>query len=172
MNTYITKKRDKTTPLVTYRHWGVLPPLVHRTKFPPLGGGTPLMSVGRTLSNVCETRVAHQRSVVLIRVASDDEIGFIIKAALAFAAKTESVLTPFHREGRNFITSSIVFFVVTGENTLCGQVPVVLGGGGSSQVHRSSHCLCVWWELSSVEYQKKHFNFLQFTYNPHRSRKK
>ena len=159
MNTYITKKRDKTTPLVplggaftgsssvAYRRWGADPPP--------------------------ETRVAHQNGVIVICVASDDEVGFIIKAALALAAKSESVLAPFHREGRNFITSSIVFFVVTGgENTLCGQVPVVLGGGGSSQVHRSSHCLCVWWELSSVEYQKKHFNFLQFTYNPHRSRKK
>ena len=37
--------------------------------------------------------------------------------------------------------------------------PVVLGS--SRQVHRSSHCLCVWWELSSAEYQKKHFNFIQ-----------
>jgi hypothetical protein len=35
------------------------------------------------------------------------------------------VLTPFHGEGRNFITSSIVVFVVTGENTLCGLGPVV-----------------------------------------------
>ena len=97
---------------------------------PPLGGGTP---VGPAIN----TR--HQR-VVFIRVAGNDEVGFIVNAAIAFTAKAESVLTPFHREGRNFITSSIVFFVVTGENTLCSLGPVVLGGGvGSSLVHRSSH---------------------------------
>ena len=101
------------------------------------------MSVGRSFSKGRETRAAHQRSVVLIRVAGDDKVGFIIKAALAFTAKAESVLTPFHREGRNFITSSVVFFVVTGENTLCSLGPVVLGGGGgSSLVHRSCH-VCV-----------------------------
>jgi hypothetical protein len=61
----------------------------------------------------------------LIRAAGDDEVGLIIKAALAFTAKAESVPTPFHGEGRNFITSSIVVFVVTGENTLCGLGPVV-----------------------------------------------
>ena len=116
------------------------------------------------MSNVCETGVTHEDSVVIIRVAGDDEVGLIIKATIAFTAKPESVLTPIHREGRNFITSSVVFFVVvTGENTLCGLGPVVGGGVGSSLVHRSSHCLCVWWELSSVEYQKKHFNFIQIT---------
>jgi hypothetical protein len=72
----------------------------------------------------------------LIRVAGDDEVGLIIKAALAFTAKAESVLTPFHGEGRNFITSSIVVFVVTGENTLCGEGPVVRSS--SSSRHRSS----------------------------------
>jgi hypothetical protein len=134
------------------------------------------VSVGRSFSDRCETGVAHQHSVVVICVASDDEIGFIIKAALAFAAKSETVLAPFHREGSNFITSSIVgvfVVVVTGENTLCGLGPVV--SVGSSQVHRSSHCLCVFvsgGKLSSAEYQKKHFNFIQITYNPHRSGKK
>ena len=85
------------------------------------------MSVGRSFSKGSETRTAHQNGVVLIRVAGDDEIGFIIKAALALAAKSESVLAPFHREGRNFITSSVVGFVVvvTGQNSLCGQGPVV-----------------------------------------------
>jgi hypothetical protein len=68
----------------------------------------------------------------LIRVAGNDEVGFIIKAALALAAKTESVLAPFHREGRNFITSSVVvFFVVTGENALCGLGPVVRSSSSS-----------------------------------------
>jgi hypothetical protein len=103
------------------------------------------VSVGRSFSDRCETGVAHQHSVVVICVASDDEIGFIIKAALAFAAKSETVLAPFHRQSRNFITSSIVgvfVVVVTGENTLCGLGPVV-SVGSSSQVHRSSHCLCV-----------------------------
>ena len=131
------------------------------------------MSVGRSFSEPPKTLEAHQHGVVLICVAGDDEIGFIIKAALTLAAKPETVLAPFHRDGRNFITSSVVVLViVTGENTQCGLGPVVSGGVGSSQVHRSSHCLCVWWELSSAEYQKKHFNFLQFTYNPHRSGKK
>jgi len=101
------------------------------------------VSVGRTLSNVCETGVTHEDSVVIIRVAGDDEVGLIIKATIAFTAKPETVLTPFHREGRNFITSGIVIFVVvTGENNVCGVGPVVLavGGVGSSQVQRSSHC--------------------------------
>jgi hypothetical protein len=133
------------------------------------------MSVGGSFSDRSETRTAHQYSVVFICIAGDDEVGFIIKAAIALAAESEAVLTPIHHEGCNFITSSIVgvfVVVVTGENTLCGLGPVVSGGVGSSQVHRSSHCLCVWWELSSAEYQKKHFNFIQITYNPHRSGKK
>jgi hypothetical protein len=119
------------------------------------------VSVGRSISDRCEAGVAHQHSVVVICVASDDEIGFIIKAALALAAKSETVLAPFHREGSNFITSSIVgvfVVVVTGENnTLCGLGPVV--SVGSSQVHRSSHCLCVWWEAVIRRISEKAFQF-------------
>jgi hypothetical protein len=90
------------------------------------------VSVGRSFSDRCEARVAHQHSVVVICVAGDDEIGFIIKAALTLAAKSETVLAPFHREGSNFITSSIVVLViVTGENTLCGLGPVVSVGSSS-----------------------------------------
>ena len=85
------------------------------------------MSVGRSFSDRCETRTAHQRGVVFICISSDDEVGFIIKAAIAFTAESEAVLAPFHREGCNFITCRIVgfFVVVTGENTLCSLGPVV-----------------------------------------------
>ncbi len=84
------------------------------------------MSVGGSFSDRCETRTAHQYSVVFICIAGDDEVGFIIKAAIALAAESEAVLTPIHGEGRNFITSSVVFFVVvTGENSLWSLGPVV-----------------------------------------------
>jgi hypothetical protein len=95
-----------------------------------------LVSVGRSLSDRCEAGVAHQHGVVLICVAGDDEIGFIIKAALTLAAKPETVLAPFHREGSNFITSSVVVLViVTGENTQCGLGPVVRSSSSSSSRH-------------------------------------
>ena len=76
-----------------YRRLWAEPPLVHRTKFPPLGGGTPLVPPlgGGTLV----TCVAHEYRLVLIRIAGDDEFGFIINAALAFAAKPEFVFIPF-----------------------------------------------------------------------------
>ena len=83
--------------------------------------------------------IADKQRVVLSRIAGDHEVGFIIKAAIAFAAKPEAVLTPFHREGCNFITSGIVFFVDTEENTLCSLGPVVRSSSSSSSSsHRSS----------------------------------
>ena len=67
------------------RRWGVLPPLlVHRTKFPPLGGGHPPV-----------TRIAHKHRVISIRIAGENEVSIIIKAALAFTAKPELVFIPF-----------------------------------------------------------------------------
>jgi len=132
------------------------------------GGDDVLVSVGRSFSDRCEAGVAHQHGVVVICVAGDDEIGFIIKAALAFAAKSETVLAPFHRQGRNFITSSVVVLViVTGENPQCGLGPVVR----SSSSSRHLFVRVSGGKLSSAEYQKKHFNFIQITYNPHRSGK-
>ena len=85
------------------------------------------VSVGRSFSDRCETRAAHQHSVVFICIASDDEVGFIIKAAIALAAESEAVLAPLHRQCCNFITSSVVgvFIVVTGQNSLWGLGPVV-----------------------------------------------
>ena len=89
----IVKKKGKSTP-----HAWLPPslggaPLVHRTKFPPLGGGTPLVPpLGGGTPVTC---VAHEYRLVLIRIAGDDEFGFIINAALAFAAKPEFVFIPF-----------------------------------------------------------------------------
>ena len=62
------KKKGKSTP----HAW-----------LPPLGGGTLV------------TCVAHEYRLVLIRIAGDDEFGFIVNAALAFAAKPEFVFIPF-----------------------------------------------------------------------------
>ena len=92
------------------------------------------MSVGRSFSDLPETRAAHEHSVVFICGSGDDEVGFIIKAAIALAAESESVLAPLHREGCNFITSRVVgvFVVVTGENSLCSLGPV---GRSSSSRH-------------------------------------
>ena len=60
---------------------------------PPLGGGTPLVPpLGGATPVTC---VAHEYRLVLIRIAGDDEFGFIINAALAFAAKPEFVFIPF-----------------------------------------------------------------------------
>ena len=84
-----------------------------------------LVGVAGSLRKAGETLVAPQRCVIFIRIASNNEVGIIVKPTITLAAKSESVLTPFHREGRNFITSSIVVFVVTGGNTMCGLSPVV-----------------------------------------------
>jgi len=84
-----------------------------------------VMSVGGSLSEVGPASIACKLRVVLSRIASNDEVGFIIKAAIAFAAKSETVYTPVHREGCNFITGGIMFFVDTGQNTLCTMGPVV-----------------------------------------------
>jgi hypothetical protein len=86
-----------------------------------------VMSVGvSSMGELGPAIIADKQSVVLSWIAGDDEVGFVIKAAIALAAKPEAVLTPFHREGCNFITSSIVFFVVvTGENSLWSLGPVV-----------------------------------------------
>ena len=69
----------------------------HRSAFaeqdPPLGGGTPLappLGGGTPVA-----LVAHHHRVVLIRIAGNDEVGFIIKAAVAFKAKAELVFIPF-----------------------------------------------------------------------------
>ena len=95
-----------------------------------------VMSVGvSSMSEFGPARIADKQRVVLSRIAGDDEVGFIIKSAIAFAAKPKAVLTPFHREGCNFITSGIVIFVDTEENTLCSLGPVVRS---SSSSHRSS----------------------------------
>jgi hypothetical protein len=60
---------------------------------PPLGGGTPLVAPLGGATPVA--LVAHHHRVVLIRIAGNDEVGFIIKAALAFKAKAELVFIPF-----------------------------------------------------------------------------
>ena len=88
--------------------------------------------------------IADKQSVVLSWIAGDDEVGFVIKAAIALAAKTEAMLTPFHREGCNFITSSVVgVFVVTVENTLCSLGPVGRSSSSSSSSRHFVRCGCL-----------------------------
>jgi hypothetical protein len=87
-----------------------------------------VMSVGvSSMGELGPAIIADKQSVVLSWIAGDDEVGFIIKAALALAAESEAVLAPLHRECCNFITCSVVgvFVVVTGENSVCSLGPVV-----------------------------------------------
>ena len=88
------------------------------------------MSVGvSSMGELGPAIIADKHSVVFICAAGDDEVGFIIKAAIALAAESEAVIAPLHRECCNFITCSVVgvFVVVTGEggNSLCSLGPVV-----------------------------------------------
>jgi hypothetical protein len=87
-----------------------------------------VMSVGvSSMGELGPAIIADKQSVVFICVAGDDEVGFIIKAAIALTAESEAVLAPLHRECCNFITCSVVgvFVVITVENSLCSLGPVV-----------------------------------------------
>ena len=76
------KKRGNPHPMPGYRRLWAEPP-GSSNEVAPLGGATPV------------TCVAHEYRLVLIRIAGDDEFGFIVDAALAFAAKPEFVFIPF-----------------------------------------------------------------------------
>ena len=97
------------------------------------------ISVAGSFSDRRETRTAHQRSVVFIRIASNHKVGFIIKSAVALAAKPESVLIPFRSKRRNLLT--VRGFVTANGDKLGSQGPVVRSSSSSSRslVHRSSH---------------------------------
>jgi len=103
------------------------------------------ISVAGSFSDRRETRTAHQRSVVFIRIASNHKVGFIIKSAITLAAKPESVLIPFRSKRSNLLT--VRGFVTANGDKLGSQGPVVRSSSSSSRslVHRSSHCL--WWAL-------------------------
>ena len=75
------------------RRWGAVPPLVTAVSGrSPLGSSNEVAPLGGATPVTC---VAHEYRLVLIRIAGDDEFGFIINAALAFAAKPEFVFIPF-----------------------------------------------------------------------------
>ena len=84
-----------------------------------------LVSVAGSLRKVGETLVAQQRSVIFIRIASNNEVGFIVKPTITLTAKSEFVLVPLRCERHNFSTCGFMFFVDTWENTMCGLSPVV-----------------------------------------------
>ena len=74
---------------VDSRRWGgpckkrVIYPPGSSNVVPPSLGGTPV------------TCIAHKHRVISIRIAGENEVGFIIKAAVAFKAKAELVFIPF-----------------------------------------------------------------------------
>lgn len=84
-----------------------------------------LVSVAGSLRKVGETLVAQQRSVIFIRIASNNEVGFIVKPTITLTAKSEFVLVPLRCERHNFSTCGFMFFVDTWENTMCSLSPVV-----------------------------------------------
>lgn len=120
------------------------------------------ISVAGSFSVRRETPVTHQRSVVFIRIARNHKVGFIIKSAIALAAKPESVLIPFRSKRSNLLT--VRGFVTPNGNKLGSKGPVVRSSSSSSSslVHRSSHC--IWWGTTSNFNQEKYFNFFTTPY--------
>lgn len=95
------------------------------------------MSVSSSAGGRRETPVTHKRGVVFIRVAGNNEVGFIIKPNIALATNPKSVLIPVRSKRTNLFTG--VELVTENSNKFSSLGPVVGRGGRGGSSSSSSH---------------------------------